>query len=208
MEHQYHFGRKFYLDKDTGYWISTDRPRVRAHTWVYSYHHEIVDCKIPEGLHIHHKDGDKSNNDISNLDVLSAKEHIKIHMTDERRQFHREWIDKIRPLTKAWHASEAGREWHKAHAAKCNFGNGPSLDYHCQMCGKDYKSKLKAEERTRFCSNACKSKWRRDSGLDDIECICQKCGTTFKSNKYEKRKFCSRKCSPGRPKNQIDTKAE
>lgn len=37
--------------------------------------------KIPEGYQIHHIDGNKLNNDISNLQLLSAEEHTKHHMT-------------------------------------------------------------------------------------------------------------------------------
>jgi hypothetical protein len=35
--------------------------------------------KIPKGHHIHHIDGNPYNNDISNLQCLSAEEHSKIH---------------------------------------------------------------------------------------------------------------------------------
>lgn len=36
--------------------------------------------EIPEGYQIHHIDGNKLNNDISNLQMLSAEEHTKLHM--------------------------------------------------------------------------------------------------------------------------------
>ena len=73
--HQEHFGRKFYLDKSTGYWISTDyskqRPRVRAHQWVWINHYSI----IPKGYHIHHRNDDKSDNRIENLRILCPNCH-------------------------------------------------------------------------------------------------------------------------------------
>lgn len=34
---------------------------------------------IPKGYHIHHKDGNKLNNDLSNLEILTASEHIRLH---------------------------------------------------------------------------------------------------------------------------------
>ena len=39
--------------------------------------------EIPDGHHIHHIDGDKLNNDIENLECLSASEHLVNH--------HKEW---------------------------------------------------------------------------------------------------------------------
>ncbi len=38
--------------------------------------------KIPEGFFIHHKDGNKLNNKISNLELLSPKAHTKNHYSD------------------------------------------------------------------------------------------------------------------------------
>lgn len=32
--------------------------------------------EIPKGFHIHHIDGDKTNNEVSNLEMISAHEHI------------------------------------------------------------------------------------------------------------------------------------
>ena len=34
---------------------------------------------IPEGFHVHHIDGDYTNNDVSNLEVLSPKAHTHLH---------------------------------------------------------------------------------------------------------------------------------
>src|ERR1700760_3000001 len=118
MQHQFHFGKKFYLDHKTGYWISTDHPRVRAHVWVW----RNEKGPIPRKHHVHHIDGNKSNNDISNLDCLHERDHYRLHLTDEKRQWARKWIEEIRPLTKEWHKSEEGRKWHRQHAKEMNWG--------------------------------------------------------------------------------------
>jgi hypothetical protein len=35
--------------------------------------------EVPEGYHIHHKDGNHDNNDPENLICMSLEQHIKIH---------------------------------------------------------------------------------------------------------------------------------
>ena len=48
---------------------------------------------IPKGYIIHHKNGDRSSNDIDNLQCMTASEHTKMHRTgkpwtDKRREAH------------------------------------------------------------------------------------------------------------------------
>lgn len=189
-DHQMHFGRKFYLDKKKGYWFSTDSPRIYAHRWVWINLHG----PIPKGCHIHHIDENKNNNSPENLMLMSSFEHLSFHMkSEERREVSRKQCDKIRHLTKEWHASIEGRAWHKFHAVKSKLGKWEPKTYFCQVCNKSYETTKRSN--TKFCSNPCKSKFRRDEGIDDIQRKCQKCEKEFTVNKYAKRKFCSRKCS-------------
>lgn len=190
--HQEHFGRKFYLDRETGYWISVDyskdRPRVRAHQWVWI----CIHGKIPKGYHIHHRNDNKSDNRIENLELIERSRHLSYHMQDPlRKQRMREHADKIRPLTKEWHKSEEGRAWHRLHALKTNFGSFIPFEISCGMCGQ---KSLAAKLGQIFCSNKCKSAWRRKQGTDDIQVICERCKMSFKKNKYAKTRFCSRRC--------------
>jgi hypothetical protein len=190
-KHQEHFGRRFYKLKRDGYWYSTDSPRVYAHRWVWMNIHG----KIPKGCHIHHKDKDRSNNSIENLELMNASCHLKLHMTPERRERHRISFSKIRDLAKLWHSSDEGRAWHKYHAIKCKLGKWEPRKHSCSQCHNEFFSTKRSN--TKFCSNKCKSKWRRYTGLDDISKTCGRCGTVFQNSKYSKQKFCSRMCLKG-----------
>lgn len=37
---------------------------------------------IPEGVYVHHVDGDKTNNDLSNLQLMDASSHAKQHVRE------------------------------------------------------------------------------------------------------------------------------
>jgi uncharacterized CHY-type Zn-finger protein len=186
-KHQIHFERKFYLDKKTGYWISTTTsPRTRAHVWVWQFYNG----KIKKGFHIHHMDGNKSNNDISNLQCLSIKEHFSKHDSEERRKNNLIHISNIRPLTKEWHASEEGRKWHKENGL-ISWEKRKPIEIKCKQCNKSANTKTYHQE---FCSNACKSKWRRKNRLDDIERECPVCKNTYISSKYSRSKTCGAQC--------------
>ena len=64
--------------------------------------------------------------------------------------------------------------------------------YICKQCGEEFES---TKVGSKFCSNKCRSKWRREQGLDNEERECVVCGNKFKINKYKKRKTWSRSCS-------------
>ena len=52
------------------------------------------------------------------------------------------------------------------------------------MCGEEFES---TQANTKFCSNNCKSKYRRMEGTDNVEAECVVCGKKFVKNKYSKK---------------------
>ena len=50
------------------------------------------------------------------------------------------------------------------------------------------------EVKDKYCSNACKSAYRRKNGLNLEERICVICGKPFMTDKYKKGRACSREC--------------
>lgn len=159
------------------------------HRHVWEKHHG----PIPEGYHVHHRDGDALNNDIGNLEIVTPKDHIEEHWTEERMEAARQHMDEIRELASAWHRSPEGREWHRIHGKESWEGREP-VTLICDQCGEEFET-LARHGNTRFCSNSCKSAWRRASGIDDERRTCAYCGAWFMVNKYSKATHCSRLCA-------------
>ena len=199
-KYQYFNGYKFTRDEHTGYYLSSKRiyssldhkeKRRRLHRCVW----EFYNGAIPSGYEVHHIDGDKSNNDISNLQLLSNAEHMKLHgatLTEEEREWRRQNLAKTaRPKASEWHKSEEGRKWHKQHYEQMKDKFHTTYTVICANCGKEFQG----TKDSKYCCNACKSAYRRKSGVDNIEKICIICGNTFITDKYSGVETCSKACT-------------
>lgn len=114
---------------------------------------------VPDGYHVHHKDGDTTNNDISNLECLSAEHHAAAHPGRGKGEKQADHLTRIRPLTKAWHASPEGLAWHADNARKA-WEHRKEHDLVCGYCGGQFTS-LFAD--AKFCGRSCGNKqWMRD----------------------------------------------
>ena len=162
--------------------------RGRLHRVVWEYYFG----KIPKGFAVHHIDGDRQNNHITNLQILTLSEHGTLHSSEPDRitTSKRTILEAIKCAPK-WHRSEEGKEWHREHAARTGFGKF-SIKCVCEECGKEYISGRAYKQR--FCSKNCKAANRYKSGVDDITVICKTCGKEFRTNKYAKRANCSKEC--------------
>lgn len=188
QKHQFYKGKKFTRDDRTGYYLSSTLG-ARIHRFVYEDHHG----KIPEGWHVHHKDRDRANNAIENLEAMPAGDHQALHWAEDRTP---EKLAKARrnmaiasEAAKAWHKSPEGRAWHRAHALRVAAKQKPKAAT-CEQCGGGYESKLPR----RFCSNACRSAARRASGVDIVIGECCECGGPFQFDKNRVARTCSRSC--------------
>ncbi len=189
-KYQFFEGRKFTRDVKTGYYLCSTNDstgsRKRMHVYVWEHYNGLV----PNGCHIHHIDGDKSNNTIQNLQLLPAEEHEKLHgemWTDERKEWARKNMEKASVKAKEWHGSEDGHEWHKSHYEEMKEKLYQVHQFTCIVCGREFQS---TQIKSKFCCNKCKSKYRRDSGVDDVVKICACCGGEYTANKYQKTKYC------------------
>lgn len=193
---------KFYRYPDTD--NLADRRYFRAfpiHGKSCVYLHRVIweheNGDIPDKHTIHHIDEDTLNNSIDNLECIHQSDHMSMHSkkhlsVPENKKRLSKHLENIRPLASKWHKSEEGRAWHSEHSRKIAESLQP-MPHICEFCGDEYLTKKLCN--SRFCSNACKSAWRRKTGVDIIDRICSVCGETFRINKYFKTETCSRKCS-------------
>ena len=123
--------------------------------------------EIPKGFHIHHKDGDPANNDISNLECIAGRDHFALHRESRSKRSktpeHLAHLAAIRHKTVDWHKSDEGRAWHRENAksslAKARlavrFSKSPDLHRSCEICGVAFTTR---NTRKILCSAKCQDK--------------------------------------------------
>lgn len=162
------------------------------HRDIWTFHNGA----IPEGFHVHHKDDNSSNNDLFNLVLRRGFKHLSEHAKQtiqEDPERNRAQLKSVQELAAEWHRSEDGRKWHSQHAKRV-FENREPIEKVCEICQSIFQTKDR-KSNIRFCSNACKSKSRVNSGIDNVSRTCIFCGTTFEINKYSRTQCCSESCA-------------
>lgn len=109
-------GRTF--EKRDGYWYVQWRENGKSirkleHRWVW----EQANGPIPRGYHIHHVDHNRTNNDLSNLQCMTAREHAQHHAEQVGKQTHES------PEAARDALTEYNRQWREAnreHRAEYN----------------------------------------------------------------------------------------
>lgn len=190
-------GIYFYKERQgNGYYLGnvpdeTGKPKpVRAHVYVW----EKANGKVPKGYHVHHKDHDPDNNDLNNLCCIPISKHLSSHSKERSEESRHNMNTVVRPKAIEWHKSEAGSKYHAEHYAKYTkaIWEKPVTKI-CEVCGKEFTVKHMVDGISRFCSNNCKSKYRRMMGFDNEQRNCIICGKEFTCNKYSKQKTCGNK---------------
>lgn len=157
----------------------------RLHVAVWAAHNG---GEPPKGFHVHHKDGDRANNQPDNLELLRAGEHMSHHHKGVSTTVSPQALEEAAK----WHRSDAGRLWHLEHYRLCADKIHTKGDFVCDQCGVQFSAQVTGANR--FCSNWCKTKHRFLSGVDDVERSCSVCDATFMVNRYRKTRTCGRQC--------------
>ena len=188
---------QFRKKTDNGYWVNTDTKNhgghiLYLHREKYKQEFGLTEEQI-KGHEVHHIDKNKDNNDIKNLQLLSRDEHLKIHII--RSEDSHRHVCKVCGRT-YWSSVSTSMDI----CDRCNpeYATGGSnniiIKKICEYCGTEYETKGVNRNRSKFCSNKCKSAWRRASGIDNEERVCIRCGNIYTVNKYSAGKIC-RRCS-------------
>ena len=141
--------------------------RLHREVWMAAY------GPIPKGYHVHHKNGDKTDNRLENLELITHGEHSSRHMAE-----------KIGPYRAKAIAN--------SHAARLrNIEKLRKRRLRCVMCGS--VSHSGSRNPTRYCSSACLEAAR--SGAFGCERRrCEYCGVVYVATKRV-QKFCSKPCN-------------
>lgn len=166
--------------------------RLYLHVLVWIFENRRA---VPEGHHIHHRDEDPGNNEPDNLEARDAFAHMAYHNRagtgKNTREAKIERLQANRQKAADWHASPEGRAWHSQNGRRQIH---PLRDKTCSQCGCSFQDKNHKKGNC-FCSGNCRNKWRYANHLDDVARLCELCGGSFTTHKYNKTRFCSRVCA-------------
>ena len=156
MKHQEFNGITFYQTEDSDYFRhSVKGTTILMHRYVW----EFYNCKIPKGYHVHHIDGNKANNDISNLQLIKGTEHWELHgklLTEEEREWKRQnMINNAIPKAADWHKSEEGKKWHAQQALTRKDNRSHRLCI-CEECETAFV--IFSNKNRKYCCGACKAR--------------------------------------------------
>ena len=169
------FEGKNYSDRGDGYFMNqTKEGKKYLHREVWAAHYG----EIPEGCVIHHMDHDPSNNDISNLELMTETQHLR---------YHANCPGGVADRARRW------REENKQYGHKC------------VVCGKEFTSIFPPGPHALYCGMDCsqvqhRRRQRAKSGKDPIveftpgEKICKQCGKTYTTSHRRKSLYCSKQC--------------
>ncbi len=183
---------KYYLSQSKSYKERSNAKGLHVAIWEY-YNGKTV----PTGYHVHHKDENTFNNDISNLELINKYKHIGGHSKKwhaENKEESKRKLDKAREKASKWHSSKEGRKWHSEHA-KESWQSRKVHDRVCKFCGINFKTKFSD---TKYCSQKCRTKANIEKVKYDYVGICTICGNEFTATRLSKtrpkRETCSRTC--------------
>lgn len=173
-------GINYYLRFDGYYRANVGKYRL-MHRAVYAY----FNGEITSDIHIHHKDNDKSNNALSNLEALPKHIHHRLHVEENLSKdgnFYsklgkfcsgkRMEVDPTSYLMQLNEAGKIGRQKQKellqtpegkirkSLVVKLGHLKRPTYTKQCRNCGQSFTTKSK---KAKSCSNRCNIIFNRNA---------------------------------------------
>lgn len=110
-------GKWFTIYKGKYYEHHSKEGVLYLHRYIWEKHNG----RIPENMCVHHKDCDRLNNSLDNLELKSKVEHTTMHAHKSLKDNYLKTINNLKKASdaaKAWHSSKEGRKWHSIRAKK------------------------------------------------------------------------------------------
>lgn len=139
-------------------------------------------------MDIHHKDGNKDNNEIENLEPISRSDHLKKHW--QEGSYDLEQRRKQLAEARLWLKTPEGRKKQSIEAKKGWRKRKPKINK-CLCCKKDFDTYQKW---AKFCHPNCYQQWRRVNKIGFVDKKCWICGNLFFSYKHSRVRTCGSKC--------------
>lgn len=136
-------GERYYL---CGFYFQRYGRRLHREVW------KAAHGDVPKGSHVHHANGDRSDNRLANLALLSAGDHAREHFKGKPCSDKK--LAAVRQNVKA--ASAANRQItpeDRADASRRGWERAPWKEYVCSGCGEGFVSR--AVRPPAFCSTRC-----------------------------------------------------
>lgn len=156
-DNQQEFNGKIYKRYKNSLYYTRSSKYLHREVWLFH------NGAIPDGYHVHHKDHDRDNNDMSNLECIPKQQHLSEHMTPERRAWaSKNVVEKAMPAARKWHQTEEGKKlhhWLGTVGSKKGWANKKWYTKRCQICEVEYKTPF--PERSKYCGDKCRHKANR-----------------------------------------------
>jgi hypothetical protein len=180
---------------------------VRLHREVW----EQANGPIPDSFHVHHKNGDKRDNSLENLELLSHGQH-SAHHVEANLAPHREKALRNAFETRLRNSADrrlatlvcvqCGGEYSSGARRPRRFCSSRCVEAaragafarqrrKCEHCGQEYFATRRVQ---RYCSRLCNSRASAERIVMVRQLECAECGTAFSAERSNAR-FCSRRCA-------------
>lgn len=124
----------------------------RLHRAVWEHHHG----PIPEGMHVHHRNHDRADNRLVNLELKSAGEHAA-HHNRELTPARQAALQAVAPALRAGNARLTPEQ--RAAAAATGWGGVARHTVTCSVCSVEFTTPFPT--RARYCGGTCRARARR-----------------------------------------------
>lgn len=149
-------GKRYYL---CGFYFQRKGCRLHRKVWERNF------GQIPDGFHVHHRDENRTNNSIENLQLLPGSAHISLHADKESIVSY-----KARAAASAWHGSDEGRKWHqRQYESRIRPLLAQMVDLTCAHCGKAFEAIGMYSSLTKYRHPNCKARALRSRRASERE---------------------------------------